>query len=185
MDGPSSPSPVRRSRGRVARAAPVAVVAVLGLVAAPGAASAAEAVTPVLNCTSPAPGGGFTAVVGYDNSTGQDVTIPYGKQNRIVAGSYDRVQPTVFAAGRHDGAFTVTIGSSSATWTLGRTLLLLKPSEAPACPSATELPEEGNGTGPAIVLVLAGVFGVVAVDRVGRRALAAAGAGTGEGRDDA
>ena len=185
MDGASSRSNVRRRRGRLARAALVPVVTALGLVAGTGTASAAGTVTPVLNCTSPAPGGGFTAVVGYDNGTGQEVTIPYGKQNRIVAGSYDRVQPTVFAAGRHDGAFTVTIGSSSATWTLGQTLLLLKPSEAPACPSPTELPEEGNGTGPAIVLVLAGVFGVVTVDRVRRRALAGAGAGAEQGRDDA
>ncbi|WP_448614362.1 hypothetical protein [Modestobacter sp. URMC 112] len=184
MDGPSSFSTVRRSRRRLCRAALVPVVTVLGLVAAPGTASAAGAVTPVLNCTSPAAGGGFTAVVGYDNGTGQDVTVPHGKQNRIVPGKYDGAQPTVFAAGRHDGAFTVTVQGGSANWKIGDERLHLKRSEAPACPAATELPEEGNGTGPAIALVLAGVFGVVTVDRVRRRALAAA-AGTGEGRDDA
>ena len=170
MDGLQRSSTARRLRARVTRAAMVAVIALIGLVAAPGTATAAGEVTPVLNCTKPAAGGGFTAVVGYDNTTGQDVTIPYGKQNRIVAGQYDGAQPTVFEAGRHDGAFTVTITTSSATWTLGRTLLLLKPSEAPACPSSTELPEEGNGTGPAIALAAAGLVGGVMVHRVNRRA---------------
>ena len=173
MNGRSSTA--WRARARAPRAALVAVVAVMGLLAWPGTASAAGEVVPVLNCTKPAAGGGFTAVVGYDNPTGQTVTIPYGKQNRIVAGQYDGAQPTVFEVGRHDGAFTVTITSSSATWTLGRTLLLLKPSEAPACPASTELPEEGNGTGPAIALVVAGLVGGVMVQRARRRALAGRG----------
>ncbi len=173
MNGRSST--VRYARARFSRAALVAVVAVVGLFALPGTASAADEVIPVLNCTKPAAGGGFTAVVGYGNPTGQDGTIPYGKQNRIVAGQYDGVQPTVFQAGRHDGAFTVTITTSSATWTLGRTLLLVKPSEAPACPPSTELPEEGNGTGPVIALLAAGLVGVVVVQRVRRRAPAGRG----------
>jgi len=170
----SRSSVVRRARARLARAALVAVVALLALVVAPGTASAVGEVIPVLNCTKPAAGGGFTAVVGYDNPTGQDVTIPYGKQNRIVSGQYDGLQPTVFRAGRHDGAFSVTITNTSATWTLGRTLLLMKPSEAPACPSSTELPEEGNGTGPAIALVAAGLVGAVLVRRTKRRVRALA-----------
>ena len=169
MDGRSST--VRRARASFSRAALVVVIAVMGLLALPGTASAAGEVVPVLNCTKPAAGGGFTAVVGYDNPSGQTVTVPYGKQNRIVSGRYDGAQPTVFRAGRHDGAFTVTITTSSATWTLGRTLLLLKPSEAPACPASTELPEEGNGTGPAIALLAAGLVGGVMVQRARRRAL--------------
>jgi hypothetical protein len=176
-------SGARRGRGRLIRAALVPVVAVVGLVAVPGTASAGS-VTAVLNCTRPAAGGGFTAVVGYDNSTGQQVTIPYGKQNRIVPGQYDGAQPTVFAAGRHDGAFSVTITTSSATWTLGSQLLLLKPSQAPACPASTELPEDGNGTGPVIALAVAGVVGAVALRRVHRRSPAVAGAPV-EDRDDA
>jgi hypothetical protein len=173
MDGRSST--VRRARVRSTRAVLVAGVAVVGLTAVPGTASAAGEVVPVLNCTRPAAGGGFTAVVGYDNPAGQDVTVPYGKQNRIVPGQYDGTQPTVFEAGEHDGAFTITVTTSSATWTLGRTLLLIKPSEAPACPASTELPEEGNGTGPAIALAAAGLVGAVAVQRARRRALAARG----------
>jgi len=179
MDGPPRSSTARRLRARASRATLVAVIALLALVASPGTASAAGEVIPVLNCTKPAAGGGFTAVVGYDNTTGQEVTIPYGKQNRIVSGQYDGAQPTVFRAGRHDGAFTVTITNSSATWTLGRTLLLMKPSEAPACPPSTELPEEGNGTGPAIALAAAGVVGAVLVHRARKRTL------IGTGRDDA
>lgn len=183
MPGWSSGS--RVGRGRLARTALVSVMTVVGLLAAPGTASAADTVTPVLNCTTPAAGGGFTAVVGYDNGTGRDVTIPFGKQNRIVPGKYDGAQPTVLAAGRHDGAFTVAIKGDSAKWKLGDMQLLLTPAGAPACPSATELPEEGNGTGPAIALLGAGVFGAVAVQRIRRRALVGAGAPTGEDRDDA
>jgi hypothetical protein len=183
MEQVSRSSSARRRRGHLVRAALVPVIAGVALVAVPGTASAGS-VTPVLNCTTPAAGGGFTAVVGYDNTTGQQVTIPYGKQNRIVPGQFDEVQPTVFAAGQHDGAFSVTVTTSSATWTLGSQLLLLKPSEGPACPSATELPEEGNGTGPAIALAVAGVVGAVTVHRIRRRSLAAAGAHAEE-RDDA
>ncbi|MGY1763583.1 hypothetical protein ACI79G_06565 [Geodermatophilus sp. SYSU D00779] len=147
----------------------------MGLTAVPGTASAAGEVIPVLTCTQPAAGGGFTAVVGYDNPTGQDVTVPYGEQNRIVPGQYDGTQPTVLEAGEHDGALTITVTTSSATWTLGRTLLLIEPSEAPACPASTELPEEGNGTDPAIALAAAGLVGTVAVQRARRRAPAGRG----------
>ena len=180
MDGLPRSSRRRRGRSGLSRAALVAVVTVVGLMAVPGTASAAGEVTPVLNCTKPAAGGGFTAVVGYDNTTGQTITIPYGKQNRIVSGQYDGAQPTVFEAGRHDGVFTVTVTTSSATWTLGRTLLLMKPSEAPACPSSTELPEEGNGTGPAIGLAAAGVVGAVLLHRANRRARALAAGSRGD-----
>jgi hypothetical protein len=172
MDGLNRSAGAPRGRARLAHAAMVPVIATVGLLGAPGTASAAGTVTPVLNCTTPAAGGGFTAVVGYDNTTGETVTIPYGKQNRIVSGQYDGAQPTVFAAGRNDGAFSVTITSSSATWTLSGQQLLLKPSQASACPASTELPEDGNGTGPAIGLVLAGVVGAIAVNRFRRRTLA-------------
>ena len=182
MDGPPRSSTARRLRARASRATLVTVIALLALVASPGTASAAGEVIPVLNCTKPAAGGGFTAVVGYDNTTGQEVTIPYGKQNRIVSGQYDGAQPTDFAAGRHDGAFSVTITSSSATWTLGSQQLLMKPWQAPACPASTELPEDGNGTGPAIALAFAGVVGAITVHRIRRRSLAGA---HEEDRDDA
>jgi hypothetical protein len=46
---------------------------------------------------------------------------------------------------------------------------------AATCPSSTELPEEGNGTGPAIALVAAGLVGGVVVQRARRRALAGLG----------
>jgi hypothetical protein len=47
------------------------------------------------------------------------------------------------------------------------------------CPASTDLPEEGNGTGPAIGLAAAGVVGAVLVHRARKRTP------TPAGRDDA
>ncbi len=47
------------------------------------------------------------------------------------------------------------------------------------CPASTDLPEEGNGTGPAIGLAAAGVVGAVLVHRTRKRTPAPG------GRDDA
>jgi hypothetical protein len=63
---------------------------------------------------------------------------------------------------------------SGARWVLdGYTLdYRAAASSSQVCPSSTELPEEGNGTGPAIGLAAAGVIGAVLVHRATRRARA-------------
>jgi hypothetical protein len=105
---------------------------------------------------------------------------------------FDGQQPTTFASGTKHGAYTVTMTPAEymggSNWYLDGKFAFFGwawSTGVPTCPASTELPEDGNGTGPAIALVLAGVVGAVAVHRVRRRALAAAPAPAAARRDDA
>ena len=177
MDGRSSA--VRRAR--VGRGALLAVVATVGLVAVPGTAAAEVGVEPLVDCHVQHRDGSWTAVFGYDNRTGTTVTIPVGELNQITARGYDSPQPTTFEPGLHRGVFSVTVTGNAAgvMWHLDTTNLAVRRGSGPVCPSSTELPEEGNGTGPAIALLTAGLVGGVLVRRANRRArdLAAAARG--------
>jgi hypothetical protein len=184
MDGLSR-STSRRRRGGLARAALVAVIAVVGLVAVPGTASAAGEVTPLLDCVQKLHGGsGWVAIFGYSTSSSVPVTLPVGPPNAVTPAASNGDQPTTFEPGTHHGVFTVPFRTgNSASWTVdGRTVTSTMSSKA--CPASTELPEDGNGTGPAIALAVAGVVGAVALRRVHRRSPAVAGAPV-EDRDDA
>jgi hypothetical protein len=182
MDGLPRSSPARRLRARASRAALVAVIALIGLVTVPGAASAAGTVTPLLDCIVKNGDGSWTAVLGYRNTTRSAVTIPVGADNQVTPAPYGDPQPTVFEPGVHRGAFTVTVERGAGlVWHLDQDNLIAHFDSAAACPSSTELPEEGNGTGPAIGLAVAGAVGAVLVHRANRRARALA----AESRDDA
>jgi hypothetical protein len=61
-------------------------------------------------------------------------------------------------------------------WHLDQDDLIAHHGSASACPPSTELPEAGNGTGPAIALGAAGLVGVVVVQRARRRAATGHGA---------
>ncbi len=176
---------VRRARARLARAALVAVVVLVGLVAGPGPASAgSNGVTPILDCLRQNPNGSYTAVLGYTNTSRTAVTIPRGTWNRISPATYDGPQPTVFQPGTRHGAVTVTISKSEYMggpyWWLDGEFVYwgwawTHDGSAATCPSSTELPVEGNGTGPVIALLAAGLVGGVAVQRARRQALAGRG----------
>lgn len=159
-----------RLRARLQQLAAVTLFSAAALIITPGTASAADTVAPLLHCTISNEDGSFTALLGYDNPTSQTITIPFGKQNRVVSSRFDGFQPTTFQPGRHNGSFAVTVTNTSATWTLGATLLLIKPSQTTPCPASTDLPSDGNGAGPAIALLAAGVVGLVVVHRIRRRA---------------
>jgi hypothetical protein len=131
----------------------------------------------LVDCITRHADGTWTAVFGYDNPTGAAVTIPVGPANKVTPVTSGRPQPTTFEPGLHHGAFSVTVTRGAGVmWHLDGQNLAAHAGAASACPPSTELPEEGNGTGPAIVLVAAGVVGAVAVHRVRRRAQGAAGA---------
>jgi hypothetical protein len=177
-------------RGRVglARAALVAVIGLVALLAVPGAASATNPrVDPFLDCYVVNKNGTYTALIGYTN-TGSARTIPLGTNNRFSPSRLQGAQPTSFSSGTRHGAFSVTVTpaevSAGARWEVDGNVLdyMDAARTSSTCPPSTELPEDGNGTGPAIVLVGAGVIGVVAVHRARRRASAAATVGE---RDDA
>jgi hypothetical protein len=137
--------------------------------AAPGVAAAAPAsVTPVLECIAPDPAGGFIAVLGYSNPSSTSVTVPRGAKNKFTPTRYDGAQPTTFLPGRQRGVFSVRITHPHVKWMLQGTQLVLVGS-APTCPPSTEMPGSGNGTGPAIGLLAAGVVGLVMARRMTTR----------------
>ena len=185
MDGLPRSSTARRLRARATRAALVAVMALIGLLASPGTALAVGEVTPVLDCVRQNPNGTYTAVLGYTNKASVPITVPLGSRNRVAPSSQDGRQPTTFQPGTQRGAFTITLTSteyarSGNYWTVDGKLAYIGQVLAPnaaTCPASTELPEEGNGTGPAIGLAAAGVLGAVLVHRARKRALTVTGRG--------
>ncbi len=187
MDGLPRSSTARRLRARATRAALVAVIALIGLLASPGTALAVGEVTPVLDCVRKNTNGTYTAVLGYSNKASVPITIPVGSRNKVEPASQNGRQPTTFQPGTQRGAFTMTLTSneymrSGNYWAIDGNIAYVGQVLAPGaaiCPTSTELPEEGNGTGPAIGLAAAGVVGAVLVHRARKRALAVT------GRDDA
>jgi hypothetical protein len=186
MDGLPRSSTARRLRARAGHAALVAVIGLVGLVALPGTASATgtHTVEPVLNCYRENPDGSWTVVVGYVNSSRTTVDIPRGPGNQAFTSTFASLPPTSFRPGTVNGAFTAVVGLADlyagARWVLdGHTLdYRAAASSSQVCPSSTELPAQGNGSGPAIGLAAAGVVGAVCVLRIRAR-------GTAGGRDDA
>ena len=180
MDGPTRSSTARRVRARATRAALVAVIALIGLLASPGTASATGTYTvkPVLNCYVENSDGSWTVVVGYVNSSRKTINIQRGADNQAYPSKFSTLPPTSFKAGTVNGAFTARVSVSDlyagARWVLDGYTLDYRAAaySSQVCPSSTELPEEGNGTGPAIGLAAAGVVGAVLVHRANRRARA-------------
>jgi hypothetical protein len=166
----------RTASGRRARWA-LPVVAGIAVCLSPGVAAADPAdgltpghgtVTPFVDCVRTGSDGAFTAVLGYRND-GTATEHARGVENVLAPSRYDGGQPTKFDSGTHHGVFTVPAVGGSVSWTLDGTTVVVSDS-SPACPPGSELPADGNGTGPTIALVGAGVVGVLAVWRARRRA---------------
>jgi hypothetical protein len=168
--------PSSRRRARLGRSGVlVTAAAVTVLAAAPGAALAAPGrsappdVVPLVDCVTVDPDGTWTAVFGYDNRTGATVTIPVGPANQVTPAAYGDPQPTTFAPGVHHGAFAAVVTQGGGPmWHLGSDDLAARSTDT-ACPTATQMPSDGNGTGVVIVLGLAGAVGAVLVSRARRR----------------
>jgi hypothetical protein len=181
MDGPNRSSVARRVRAGVARVALVAVIAVVGLLAAPGTASAAGKVDPVVDCYVANQDGSRTFVVGYTNNFKNGWQVPLGNKNALYPTRLHGQQPTTFQAGTVHAAFTMTVTAAElragSGWVLDGSGVDFAAAArtGSVCPASTELPEEGNGTGPAIALLGAGLVGGLAVRRARQRALAATG----------
>ncbi|RBY93898.1 hypothetical protein DQ244_00515 [Blastococcus sp. TBT05-19] len=153
----------------------VAVCVAVGLSAVPGVAAAAPAqVAPFVDCYRENTDGTYTVVFGYSNTYKASTTIRYGVDNRISPTAYQGAQPQSFSVGTHRGVFSLTVKAADVStfrWELDRTTLTYwSASSAPQCAPSTPLPLLGNGTGLAIALVAGGVFGVLFVRRMIRRA---------------
>ena len=142
-------------------------------VAAPGIASAEPlTLTGSVDCVIPGSGGAFTAILGYQNTLGHSVWLPDGWLNLLTPFNYSGRQPTTFDPGVHHGVFSVRITDGAATWWLVGTPVAITETSAPHCPPPTQMPGDGNGSGVAIGLVIAGVLGVLIVRRLQRRLVA-------------
>ena len=165
--------PRRRAALRVAVAGLTAAL-VLGM--SPGtAAAAAGAVKPVLDCYSLGKDGVYTLVFGYTNS-GASTSIPHGSFNSIIPTASQGKQPTSFASGTKHGVFSIRVPKSEINggyWYLDyNAYIFYNGVSAPSgqCPSGTALPADGNGSGIAVSLLVAGVLGALVVRRASRRA---------------
>ena len=156
----------------------IAVCVAMGLSAVPGVAAAGDtSVTPFVDCYRKNTDGSYTVILGYTNTSANMSNIPYGSRNTMYPAKFHGLQPTKSKPGTQRGVFSITATeadlSSNPRWVLdGTTLSYPALSSAPECPPPTALPALGNGTGLAIALVGGGLFGVVFVRRMIRRATA-------------
>ncbi|MGY1705902.1 hypothetical protein ACI79C_15155 [Geodermatophilus sp. SYSU D00697] len=177
MEGTTSKA-LTRATTRIARLLLALGVAAVALVVTPGTASATGGVTGIVSCYTDNLDGSYTVVVGYTSSYPDTVTLPLGPTNQAYPTRLQGAQPTVFKPGTHHAAFTVQITNAdlwaNARWELDGTVLQYNSlvSYATVCPSSTQMPADGNGSGPVIALAAAGLVGAVAVVRSRRRAAA-------------
>jgi hypothetical protein len=182
MNGRSSTA--RRLGARAVHIVLVALITAVALVATPGIAAAQngnQSVRPTLDCIRKNTDGTYTAVLGYTNTASVRETIPVGTWNKLDPAKANGPLPTVFEPGTKRGVLTVTLTHDQwmggPNWYLDGAFVFFgwswtRDNLATTCPSSTELPEEGNGTGPAIGLAVAGAIGAVLVHRANRRARA-------------
>ncbi|HEY8533588.1 MAG TPA: hypothetical protein VIL44_06900 [Micromonospora sp.] len=156
---------VRGLRRRIRAAVGVTVAMAAGLVLGVTPASPAAATWDRLpgaifvDCVVLTQGNTYRAVFGYRNDTGVTGTIPKGPFNTLRPREIDGAQVTTFHPGTHHAAFATRHVSrnKSITWTVG-VLSATATDKSPKCGPNVELPAEGNGLAP--LLVLAG--GVIA-----------------------
>jgi hypothetical protein len=167
-----------RTTTRAARVLLALGVAAVALVATPGTASATGGARGIVSCYTDNHDGSYTVVVGYTSSYSSAVTRPLGRTNQTFPTRLQGSQPTVLQPGTHHAAFTVRLTNAdlyqNARWELDGTVLQYSSlaTYATVCPSSTQMPADGNGSGPVIALAAAGLVGAVAVVRSRRRAAA-------------
>jgi hypothetical protein len=124
-------------------------------------------VTPAVNCITTHTDGTFTALFGYTNSSGATVTLSKGgPDNSISPSNLDGPQPDTFASGTTYGAFSVTVpAGGTATWTLHGNRQAVASASSLSCGPPVSMPQDGNGFGVIIMLVIAAAVGVVTVLR--------------------
>ena len=140
---------------------------------APSASAAEGEVIPFVTCVLDS---GMTdvdhapwiIVWGYENTGDQPITIAKPSTNFVMPGARDRGQPSVFAPGRHEGAFTsFAVGSSTVSWVLlgpSTQLASVARHGGPSCGDVTrtELSAPTTATAGAEVTVVASVRSFVA-----------------------
>jgi Trypsin len=95
-----------------------------------------EPVKPALDCVAPNSDGTYTAYFGYDNKNGVNMSVPYGRRNKLALDTQN-LRPTEFAPGEHSFQFGVKFnGKQNVTYTIdaghgpGKTITVNKHSRA-------------------------------------------------------
>jgi hypothetical protein len=124
-----------------------------------------------VNCASVNKDGSTTALFGYYDSVRGNTKIARGPQNNITPAAFDGPQTTVFSQGLQMGVFSLTIPKgASANWTVNGFPATAPNTWSPKCPPPVSLPQEGNGLGLVIGLVVAAGVGTVVIRRIIARA---------------
>ncbi|GGN75173.1 hypothetical protein GCM10010112_46130 [Actinoplanes lobatus] len=119
--------------------------------------------TPTCDCVIKDSGSGkYRAVFGYVSKASVDGTIAGGNNNRLEltggATSIDAKVTTVFQPGTHQASFATgwVTKETSVTWKVGGKEVTAN-WKRPTCGKDVSLPAGGNGLGPIVVFVAAGV----------------------------
>ena len=157
----------------------IAAVVAVFISAVPGSASAeAPQVVPLINCYYPHSDGSLTVVLGYRSTYSTTQTIQLGSRNRATPDSYSNSLPTTFEPGPNNGVATLRIAAahlnSGNAWRLDGTVLDYEAAITTAGPcTQAQLPAFANGATITVLLLLAGLAGVLVVRRISRMALRA------------
>ncbi len=118
----------------------------------------------------------YRAVFGYVSTANSAGTIAAGDNNKVVLGSGTTRSTaaevtTRFEPGTHKATFATgwLAKDTSATWTVGGKTVTASWNK-PTCGSDVSLPAGGNGTGPLIALIMAGLIASFVVWRKRRKA---------------
>ncbi|MBW4079412.1 MAG: hypothetical protein HIU84_13075 [Acidobacteria bacterium] len=122
---------------------------------------------PTVTCVDVSSKNEYTVYFGYTN-TGRPVNHPTdSKFNRVSPSSYNGEQPTDFSSGTFTNAFSVTVTSSSVSWTLDRYTVSASANSTECAGSS--LPVDPLGLSLLLTLGVGIVVGVIFVTRTARR----------------
>jgi hypothetical protein len=128
-------------------------------------------VTPILNCVTVNANGSFTALFGYTNTGPTDTLINRGPDNQITPSNLNGTQPETFGPGTAYGVLTLAVpAGGTATWTLHGNHQAVASISSPHCDPPVSLPQEGNGLGLVVGLIVAALAGTLAIRRIVTRA---------------
>lgn len=96
---------------------------------------------------------GITAVLGYNNTSGAEANVPFGQYNFFSPSPPFRGQPTIFASGLVEQAFSVTFPASSfVEWTLGTVKLRITAADVTNAITYTNLTRNADSTYPKLTV---------------------------------
>ncbi|MEV1286907.1 hypothetical protein [Micromonospora sp. NPDC049679] len=104
----------------------------------------------------------YRAVFGYDNNTRYSGDIPVGRYNKMTPSQFNGVQTTRFSPGAHRASFATPpiARSQPVTWQVGW-FAVTATAKSPVCGPNVQLPAEGNGLAPVIVLAASVIAALV------------------------